>query len=178
MPVPPGRTLSQNNWPKTIWKLIHYHKTWCCEPCGRAALLGSLMRLLSTWTPFPNKISCFFSACVPLDNTFTSARSWALEGIPLPAIELDNNLYWEGSAETCPFIRGWWNYKFTHISSGREFGIIYQIIDVFCFRISPADTLEHLRRDISARLFTDVLFVIAKGNKKGQCNNTYLSTEE
>ena len=69
-------------------------------------------------------------------------------------------------------------------SSGREFGIIYQIIDVFCFRtalilrISPADILEHLRRDISARLFTDVLFLIAKGNKKGQCNNTYLSIEE
>ena len=101
---------------------------------SRAVLLGSLTLLLSTWAPFPNKISCFFSACVSLDNTFTSARSWALEGFPLPAIELDNNLYWEGSAETCPFIRGWWNYKFTHISSGREFGIIYQIIDVFRFR--------------------------------------------
>ena len=73
--TPPGRTLSQNNWPKTTWKVIpHYHNAWDCEPCGRAVLLGSLTLLLATWVPFPNKISCYVSTCVSLDNSFQSVR--------------------------------------------------------------------------------------------------------
>ena len=45
-----------------------------CEPRGRAALLGFLTLLLSTRGPFPNKISCFVSTYVSLDNSFLSVR--------------------------------------------------------------------------------------------------------
>ena len=41
---------------------------------GRAFLLGSLSLLLSARLPFPNKISCFVSTCVSLDNSFPSVR--------------------------------------------------------------------------------------------------------
>ena len=44
------------------------------ETRGRAVLLGSLTLLLSTWVPFPNKISCFVSTCVSPDNSFPSVR--------------------------------------------------------------------------------------------------------
>ena len=40
----------------------------------REVLLGSLTLLLSTQVPFPNKISCFVSACVSSDNSFPSVR--------------------------------------------------------------------------------------------------------
>ena len=59
-----------------------------CEP-RRAVLLGSLTLLLSPRVPFPNKISCFVSTCVSLDNSFLSVRQepsirpW--KGSPLPA---------------------------------------------------------------------------------------------
>ena len=33
-----------------------------------------LTLLLSTWLPFPNKISCFVSTCVSSDNSFPSVR--------------------------------------------------------------------------------------------------------
>ena len=52
----------------------NHHKTQDCEPCGRAVLLGSLILLLSTLVPFPNKISCFVSRCVSSDNSFLSVR--------------------------------------------------------------------------------------------------------
>ena len=39
-----------------------------------SAFLGSLTLLLSTRVPFPNKISCFVSTCVSLDNSFPSVR--------------------------------------------------------------------------------------------------------
>ena len=39
-----------------------------------SAFLGSLTLLLSTRVPFPNKISCFVSTCVSLDNSFLSVR--------------------------------------------------------------------------------------------------------
>ena len=41
---------------------------------GRVVLLGSLTLLFSTRGPFPNKISCFVSTCVSLDNSFPSVR--------------------------------------------------------------------------------------------------------
>ena len=44
------------------------------EPRGRAVLLGSLTLLLSTQVPFSNKISCFVSTRVYLDNSFLSVR--------------------------------------------------------------------------------------------------------
>ena len=78
--------LSQNDWLKTTRKLIPSPD---CEPRGRAVLLGSLTLLPSTRGPFPNKISCFVSICVSLDNSFLSVRQqpsftpW--EGVPLPA---------------------------------------------------------------------------------------------
>ena len=72
--APPGRTLSQNDWINTTRKLIpHHHKTRDCKPHCRV-LLGSLTLLLSTQAPFPNKISCFVSTCVSLDNSFLSVR--------------------------------------------------------------------------------------------------------
>ena len=40
----------------------------------KSLLLGSLTLLLSTRVPFPNKISCFVSTCVSLDNSFLSVR--------------------------------------------------------------------------------------------------------
>ena len=52
----------------------HHHKTQDCKPCDRAVLLGSFTLLLSTWVPFPNKISCFASMCVSSDNSFPSVR--------------------------------------------------------------------------------------------------------
>ena len=72
--IPPGRTLSQHDWPKTTRKLISSPKTQDCEPRGRAVLLGSLILLLSIQVPFPNKISCFVSRCVSSDNSFLSVR--------------------------------------------------------------------------------------------------------
>ena len=36
--------------------------------------MGPLTLLLSTWVPFSNKISCFFSTCVVLNNSFPSVR--------------------------------------------------------------------------------------------------------
>ena len=50
------------------------HKTQDCKPCDRAVLLGSLTLLLSTWVPFPNKISGFVRRCVSSDNSFPSIR--------------------------------------------------------------------------------------------------------
>ena len=52
----------------------HHHKTRDCEPHGRAVLLGSLTLLLCTRVPFTNKVSCFVSTCVSLDNSFPSVR--------------------------------------------------------------------------------------------------------
>ena len=76
-----------------------------------AVLLGSLTLLLSTQVPFPNKVSCFVSTCVSLDNSLPSVRQepsfgpW--KGPPLPATILSFfrlhpstafwTLYYEGS---------------------------------------------------------------------------------
>ena len=62
----PGRHNPETN-PITI-------KTQDCNSHGRAVLLGSLTLLLSTQVPLPNKISCFISMCVSLDNSFLSVR--------------------------------------------------------------------------------------------------------
>ena len=60
--------------PITI-KLETVSRDCCCEQqTSRAGLLGSLTLLLSTGVPFPNKISCFVSTCVSLDNSFLSVR--------------------------------------------------------------------------------------------------------
>ena len=45
-----------------------------CEPHGRAVLLGSLTFLLSAQAPFPNKVSCFVSMYISLDNSLPSVR--------------------------------------------------------------------------------------------------------
>ena len=45
-----------------------------CTFFFRAVLLGSLTLLLSTRVPFPNKVSCFVSTCVSLDNSFPGVR--------------------------------------------------------------------------------------------------------
>ena len=41
---------------------------------SHVAELFSWVLLLSTWVPFPNKMSCFVSTCVSLDNSFPSVR--------------------------------------------------------------------------------------------------------
>ena len=71
MRVPPGRSLSQNDRPKTTQqKKSHHHKTQDFEPCGRAVLLGSFILLLSPWSPLPNKVSFYVSS----DDSFLSVR--------------------------------------------------------------------------------------------------------
>ena len=65
------KELSQNDWLKTT----HHHKLIPSPqnprlPHGRAVLLGSLILLLSTQVPFPNKISCFVSTCDSLTIHF------------------------------------------------------------------------------------------------------------
>ena len=79
MLTPPGRTLSQKDWPETTWKLTQHHKTWDCEPRGRAVLLGSLTLLLSTQAPLPNTKSLALSACV---SPWT-IHFWVLDKTPL-----------------------------------------------------------------------------------------------
>ena len=72
--APPGRTLIQNDWLKTTGKLIP--SPWNPEAASHMAtvLLVSLTLLLSARVPLPNKISCYVSTCVSLDNSFPSAR--------------------------------------------------------------------------------------------------------
>ena len=51
--------------------------------------MGSLTLLLSAQAPLPNKVSCFASTCVSLDNSYLSVRhSQAMEGVPLSATDL------------------------------------------------------------------------------------------
>ena len=71
MCAPPGRSLSQNDWPKTAQrKKSHHHKTQDLEPPGQAVLLGSFILLLSRRAPLPNKVSF----CVSSDNSSLSVR--------------------------------------------------------------------------------------------------------
>ena len=74
----------------------HHHKTWDCEPRGRAILLVSLTLLLSTRVPFPNKISCFVSRCVSLDNSFLSVRQEPSFGPWKGSPFLQHNDQWSG----------------------------------------------------------------------------------
>ena len=53
---------------------FHQHKTLDCESRGRVVLPGSLTILASAWAFLPNKVSCFVSKCVSLDNSFLSVR--------------------------------------------------------------------------------------------------------
>ena len=67
--APPGWTLSPNDWVKTTQKLVPSPWNLRLWATCRAALLGSLTLLLSARVPFPNKISCFVSTYVSLDNS-------------------------------------------------------------------------------------------------------------
>ena len=73
MSVPLGRTLSQNDGPKTTRKAIPSpwnSRLW-------AAWLSSSgfpYPMLTVSVPFPNKASCFFSSRVSSDNLFPSVR--------------------------------------------------------------------------------------------------------
>ena len=89
MHVPPGRTLSQNDWPENLETNPVTFKPEI--PYGRASLnpyhplilLGSLTLLLSAQVPLPNKVSCFISS----DNSFLSIKKettlWSWKGSPL-----------------------------------------------------------------------------------------------
>ena len=60
---------AQNGWPKTTRKLIPSRSNPRLRArAGRAALLGSLTLLLSSWQPLPDKISCFVCTCVTSDS--------------------------------------------------------------------------------------------------------------
>ena len=72
MCVPPGRTLSQSDWPRQPGKQPHHHKTPDCESRGRTVLLSSLILLLSPQVPFPDKVSCLFITSDSLDNSLLS----------------------------------------------------------------------------------------------------------
>ena len=119
------RSKTDTMCPATSQNPSHWHPSWLNKACttrkdseserlaknnpetycitikpktGRAFLLGSLSLLLSAQLPFPNKISCFVSTCVSLDNPFLSvrqrARFWALEGVLLPATPGGWGLCW------------------------------------------------------------------------------------
>ena len=90
MPEPPGSSLSQNDWPKTTWKLTQLAQTQDRKAQGRAFLLGSLILMFSTQASLPNRVSCCVSPCVSSDNSFLSIRQEPLfrtwNRFPLPAI--------------------------------------------------------------------------------------------
>ena len=65
---------SESEWPKKIRNWLYHHKSRDFQLCGRAVLLGFPYLLLSAWTPFPSKVSCFVSLCVSSDNSFPSVR--------------------------------------------------------------------------------------------------------
>ena len=75
--TPPGRTLSQGDWPEMTGNQP-YQKT---RDCGRAVLLGSLTLLLSTRAPLPNKVSCFISTCVSSHDSFLTVRQEPTPGL-------------------------------------------------------------------------------------------------
>ena len=87
MHAPPGRILSQNDWPKKTQKLIHHHKTQDFEPRGRAVFLVSPTLLISALGIgiFPIKSlalshTCFFGQFI--SECQTRVPFQALEGSP------------------------------------------------------------------------------------------------
>ena len=84
--APPGRTLSQGEWPETTGNQP-YQKTRGCSR-GRAVLLGTPTLMLSPRAPLPNKVTCFISTGVSSHASFLSVRQEPTrgpEGVPLPA---------------------------------------------------------------------------------------------
>ena len=63
---PPGRTLSQNDWPETTGKLTRHCKTQDREAGGGAVLQGSPTLLLSARRPFIKSLA--LSARVSLET--------------------------------------------------------------------------------------------------------------
>ena len=63
---------SHSDWQRQPGNEPHHHKTPDCESCGRAVLLSSLILLLPTQVPFPDKVSCFVSTGDSLDNSLLS----------------------------------------------------------------------------------------------------------
>lgn len=60
MPGPPGRTLSQSEWPEKAWKLTpspYNPRPWAT---GWSSPPGFLTLLLSAWVPLSNKVFFFF----------------------------------------------------------------------------------------------------------------------
>ena len=71
--MPPGRTLSQNDWPDNLETNTITVKSETVT-CGRAVLLGPLTLLLFAQAPLLNKFSCFVSSCVSSDNSFLNVE--------------------------------------------------------------------------------------------------------
>jgi len=85
----------------------HYHKTWDCEPHGRAVFLGSLTLLLSTQAPLSNKVFCFVSTCVSSDSSFLSGRQEPVLG-PWKGSPSSTKLVLEGirqRGQLCPSLQ-------------------------------------------------------------------------
>ena len=71
-----GRTLDQNDWSalsRDNLETKHHHKTQDCQPHDRV-LQVSFTLLLSAQAPLQNKVSCFVTICVFLDNSLPSVR--------------------------------------------------------------------------------------------------------
>ena len=58
-------------------RLTHYHKTWDCESNGRTNLLVTHTPLFLTWAYFFNKVFCFVSMSVSLNNSFHKSQ-WSI----------------------------------------------------------------------------------------------------
>ena len=69
-----GRTLSQNNWPKTTWKLILSPLNLRLQAVWQSSSPGFPNPPVFRLVPLPNKASCFVCMCVSLDNSFPGVR--------------------------------------------------------------------------------------------------------
>ena len=69
-----GRTLSQNDWPKTTWKLILSPLNLRLQAVWQSSSPGFPYPPVLRPAPLPNKVSCFVCMCVSLDNSFLSVR--------------------------------------------------------------------------------------------------------
>ena len=75
---PPGRTLSQSDWPETTRNQSHHHKTLRLRATWRAVLLGSLTCCSPPRRPFPIKSPALSARVSPRTIHF-----WVFDKSPL-----------------------------------------------------------------------------------------------
>ena len=69
-----GRTLNQNDWTKTTWKLILSPLNLRLQAVWQSSSPGFPYPPVLHPAPLPNKVSCFVCMCVSSDNSFLSVR--------------------------------------------------------------------------------------------------------